>query len=69
LNSAAFTRAERTRRRSQPVSAPQRRKLAYLARIAEIEMPVVHWAHQASDAIERLEGIVRQPTLDLHKAL
>jgi hypothetical protein len=37
--------------------------------MAGIEMPIVRWAHQASDAITRLEGIVRQPTLDLHEAL
>jgi len=45
LNSAAFSRAEWTRRRSRPASAPQ---------LAGIEEPEVNWSHQASDAITRL---------------
>ena len=69
MKSAAFTRAERTRRRSRPVSAPQRRTLARLARLADMEEPIVRWSHEASDAIARLLKHLREPTLGLRWAV
>ncbi len=63
MRSAAFLAAERTRRFRRSPTAPQRNTIAHLAGIAEIETPTVRWSNEASDAITRLEAIVREPTL------
>lgn len=63
MSSRAFLVAEQARRRFKPVSAPQRGTLARYSRMAGIELPIVRTSTQASDAISRLEKIVRQPTL------
>ena len=65
MRSAAFNRAERTRRRSRPATARQTRTLAGLCKTAGIEMPVCRWSHQASDAIDRVLKAIREPTLEL----
>jgi hypothetical protein len=59
----AFLNAERTRRLRKPVSRPQRDTIDYLAGTAGIETPIVRWGNEASDAIDRLLTVVRQPTL------
>jgi hypothetical protein len=51
------------RRRNKPVTAAQTRTLGRLARIAGVEMPVCRWSSEASDAIDRMETVARQPTL------
>jgi hypothetical protein len=62
--SAAFNTAERARRRFVPAAAPQRSKIAYLSRTGGIEEPIgVRTSSQASKVLNRLEAIVRQPTL------
>jgi hypothetical protein len=37
--------------------------------LAGVELPIVRWSHEASDAITRLLKIVREPTLDLRWAV
>lgn len=61
--SAAFLRAERTRRRERTVSPRQRYTLTRLATQAGIELPTVRWSREASDAIKRLKDYVEQPVL------
>jgi hypothetical protein len=63
VNRRAFQRAEAIRRRNKPVNAAQTRKLGRLARIADVEMPVCRTWDQASDAIDRMDTVARQPTL------
>lgn len=63
MRSGAFTRAERRRQKHRPVTAPQTRTLARLCKTAGIEMPVCRWSHQASDAIDRVLQLIREPTL------
>lgn len=63
MRSAAFIRAERKRRHFKAVGAGQTRKLARLARIAGVEMPVCYSWNEASDAIDRMATVARQPTL------
>jgi hypothetical protein len=64
MRSPAFLHAERTRRRNRLPSDRQRDRLEILARRAGIEVPVVRWRSEASDAIERLEQLLHQPALD-----
>jgi hypothetical protein len=64
MRSAAFLEAERARRANRLPSDRQRRTLALLSRRAGIEMPEVRWRSEASDAITRLERLLRQPILD-----
>lgn len=47
----------------RPASRAQRYRIAELARLAEMETPRVFWSHDASKVIERLERMVREPTL------
>jgi hypothetical protein len=61
--SPAFQRAERTRSRRKPATAPQRRRIAELARKAGVEPPRVYWSTDASKVIDVLGKMVRQPTL------
>jgi len=63
VSRTAFQKAERNRRRYKPVNTGQTRKLARLARIAGVEMPVCRYSHEASDAIDRMATVARQPTL------
>lgn len=62
--SAPFIAAERTRRLRWPATPAQRHRLAALARQARIEPPQVYWSCDASDAIDRLESILREPMLE-----
>lgn len=64
MNSAAWSRVERARKRFQPVSKPQRRTLASLARQAGIERPHVRTKDEASDALDRLKAFLTQPQLE-----
>ena len=61
--SVAIACPVRDRYSRRPANAAQRRTLAYLSRTAGMEEPRVYWSHQASDAIDRLEQMVREPTL------
>jgi hypothetical protein len=62
--SQAFLAAERARR-SRPLATPRQRScIAALSREAGIEVPKVHWARDASDAIDRLKSILREPMLE-----
>jgi hypothetical protein len=67
--SQAFREAERARREGHRVSLDQRRHLKKLALKAGIEMPDVFNARQATDAITRLEGLLRQPELEGFRAV
>jgi hypothetical protein len=62
--SEAFRQAERTRQLRTKATAPQRHRLAELAKQVGMETPRVFWSCDASDAIERLESILRQPVLE-----
>jgi hypothetical protein len=64
VTSRAFRRAERARKKFQPVSKPQRRTLVSLSRRAGIEVPQVRTKDQASDALDRLESFLTQPVLE-----
>lgn len=61
--SAAFVSAERSRRYRKGTTPAQRRRLEQLAGQLGIEVPAVAWRDEASDAITRLERLLRQPAL------
>jgi hypothetical protein len=58
-----FNRAWGERRRRYAASRAQRQRIAELSEMAGIERPRVFWAHDADKVIERLESMVREPTL------
>lgn len=60
----AFLKADRARRNHIPVSVEQRRHLKRLSLKAGVEMPRVYSMGQATDAITRLEEMLRQPVLE-----
>jgi hypothetical protein len=60
---AAFIRADRKRQLRRPATAKQRHRIAKLAAEVGMEIPHVYWRTDASTVIERLEQMVRQPTL------
>jgi hypothetical protein len=62
--SPAFRAAERARKNFRPVSVPQRKELARLARKGGVELPQVRTKKQASDALTRLELFLTQPALE-----
>lgn len=64
MRSAAFLKAERKRRSQLAVSSDQRRTLKRLSLKAGVEMPRVYSMKEASDAIDRLQGHLTQPTLE-----
>lgn len=63
MTPAAFNRAWEERPRRFAASRAQHREVAELAGKAGIEKPRVFWSHDAVKAIERLERIVREPSL------
>lgn len=60
---AAFIKAERARRTRLPATARQRHRIAALAAAIGMELPQVYWRSDASKVIERMESMLRQPTL------
>jgi hypothetical protein len=62
MRTGAGIAMERARRRHRPVSAPQRRTLAYLAGTADMEVPIVNDGRKASKVITFLDRYVREPT-------
>lgn len=65
MNSTARIRqADRNRRRGlRPATFAQRRYLTYLADLAGVEHPDVSTFLEATEAIDRLQLHLRQPTL------
>jgi hypothetical protein len=58
-----FNRAWEERPRRWAASLAQRRRIEDLAAMAGVEMPRVLWSQDADEVIDRLERMVREPTL------
>lgn len=57
-------KAERRRRTERPPTKGQRHMLRHLSAEAGIELPIVRWQCEASDAIKRLKRYLPQPMLE-----
>ena len=56
-------RAPKARFIRTPASVADHRKAGELAKELGIEKPTFFWSHDAQEAIERMEAMVRQPVL------
>lgn len=63
MTRADFNRAWEERPRRWAASRAQRQRIADLAAMAGVERPVVVWSKDADEVIDRLERMVREPTL------
>jgi hypothetical protein len=64
MSRAAFRKAERRRCFEPLPTKRQRHALKRLSAEAGIELPIVRWRREASDAIKRLKHYLAQPMLD-----
>ena len=64
MSRVAFRRAERRRLYEGLPTEGQRHTLRRLSAEAGIELPVIRWRSQASDAIKRLKHYLAQPMLE-----
>ena len=64
MSRAAFRKAERRRRTEHLPTKGQRYIIRRLSAEAGIELPIVRWSSEASDAIKRLKQYLAQPMLE-----